>query len=462
MKNYYFGLALGALVLTAIALVTLGVDPVSAHGSGLMIAEGAAAVTLKDVQALTDKLGEITKQFNAKSDELTQKADTAIKEAKDKGALAEATKAEVDKLLIEHTKMMGERNKLEAGLLEAKARLSGVEQEVATRGRPSNAQLERTIGQCVVDDENVKKFNSSTRGSVRVGVVRSDITTLTGTVGNNTSGATSLVGADRQPGIIMPPERTMTIRDLLAPGTTSQGMIEYAKETGFTNNARPVTEGATKPKSDIAFELVTAPVRTIAHIFKASRQILDDAPALRSYIDARARYGLRYAEEQELLAGDGTGQHIHGLIPQATAYSAAFTPEAESPIDKIRLAILQVFLAEFPASGIVLNPTDWARIQLTKDGQERYIIGNPQDGNTPRLWNLPVVESQAMDADEFLVGNFRMAAQIFDRLEIEVLLSTENSTDFEKNMVTLRAEERLALAVYRPEAFVHGDFGYNT
>lgn len=459
MYTRTFGLALCALALTAVALVALGIDPVSAHGSGLMIAEGAAAVSIKDVQALTEKLSEITKQFNAKSDELTQKADAAIVEAKDKGKLAEETKAEVDKLLIEHTKMAGERNKLQSDLAEMNARLSGVAQEVAERGRPSGEALQRTIGQCVVDDENVKKFNSSTRGSVRVGIVRNDITSLTGTVGSNTSGATSLVGADRQPGLIMPPERQMTIRDLLAPGTTSQGMIEYARETGFTNAAAVVTDGGQKQKSDITFELVTAPVRTIAHIFKASRNILDDAPALRSYIDARARYGLRYAEEQELLAGDGTGQHIHGLIPQATAYSAAFTPEAESPIDKIRLGILQVFLAEFPASGIVLNPTDWARIQLTKDSQERYIIGNPQDGNAPRLWNLPVVETQAMEADEFLVGNFRMAAQIFDRLEIEILLSTENSTDFEKNMVTLRAEERLALAVYRPEAFVHGDFG---
>ncbi|WP_264755294.1 phage major capsid protein [Klebsiella michiganensis] len=47
-----------------------------------------------------------------------------------------------------------------------------------------------------------------------------------------------------------------------------------------------MAEGALKPKSDIKFELKSAPVRTIAHYFKASRQILDDAPGLASYIDA--------------------------------------------------------------------------------------------------------------------------------------------------------------------------------
>src|SRR6185295_816884 len=137
----------------------------------------------------------------------------------------------------------------------------------------------------------------------------------------------------------------------------------------------------------------------------ASRQILDDAPALRSYIDARGRYGLRLSEESELLNGDGTGAHIKGLVPSATSFNAAFVATSKQRMDTIRLAILQVFQSNFPASGIVLNPLDWAAIQLTKDTQGRYIIGNPADGNTPRLWNLPVVESLSMTATEFLVGN---------------------------------------------------------
>jgi HK97 family phage major capsid protein len=449
-RNYI--LAVIGLLLAAVSVYMLGYDPLSASDSGVMLAEGAAAVTMKDVDALVKKLADITNQFNAKSEELTKKADEALKEAKEKGALAEATKQECDKLLIEHTKMAGERNKLEADVNAAKARLSDVEQEVARRERSGAPAPQRTIGQCVIEDEHVKKFDSSTRGSVRVRVVRNDIT--------NTNAGTALVPPDRRPGIVMPAQRRLTIRDLLAPGTTSQNMVEYARELGFTNNAAVVSEGVKKPQSDITFELVQAPVRTIAHIFKASRLILDDAPALRSYIDARARYGLQLEEEGELLAGDGTGQHLYGLVPQATEFSAAFTPTGQTPIDVIRLAILQVFQAEYPADGIVLNPIDWARIQLTKDNEGRYIIGNPQNGNAPTLWNLPVVETQSMTADEFLVGNFAMAAQIYDRMEIEVLISTENSDDFEKNMVTLRAEERLALAVTRPEAFVAGDFGY--
>jgi HK97 family phage major capsid protein len=295
------------------------------------------------------------------------------------------------------------------------------------------------------------------RGAIRVGVERADITSADTSVGAGRSAGTSLVPGMRVPGIVAPPNRQFTIRDLLAPGQTSSSSVEYVKEVGFTNNARPVTETTTKPKSDITFNMVTSPVRTLAHIFKASRQILDDAPGLASYINARGTYGLKYVEETQLLTGNGTGQNLNGIVPQATAFAPAFNADDEQGIDRLRLAVLQVVLAEYPASGFVLNPVDWARIELTKDSQGRYIVGNALSPIGPTLWNLPVVQTQAMASGEFLTGAFNIAAQIFDRMGVEVLLSTENSTDFENNMCTIRVESRLALAVYRPEAFVAGD-----
>jgi HK97 family phage major capsid protein len=114
--------------------------------------------------------------------------------------------------------------------------------------------------------------------------------------------------------------------------------------------------------------------------------------------------------------------------------------------------MLQGVLALYPMTGTVLNPTDWTKIEMTKDGMGRYIIGDPQGTVSPRLWGLPVVASIAMNASTFLTGAFKYAAQIFDRMTIELLISTENNDDFEKNMITMRAEERLALVVKRPGA----------
>jgi HK97 family phage major capsid protein len=168
-----------------------------------------------------------------------------------------------------------------------------------------------------------------------------------------------------------------------------------------------------------------------------------------------------YVEENQLLNGVVTGTDLNGIFTQACAYAAPIQPSAAgnlTKIDIIRLAILQAFLAEFPSNGIVLNPKDWADIELTKTDEGAYLFANPQNGTDPRLWRLPVVETQAMAADNFLTGAFQLGAQIFDREDANVELSTEDSDNFRKNLVTIRAEERLALAVYRPESFVKGAF----
>lgn len=333
-------------------------------------------------------------------------------------------------------------------------------EKLAARQKDEPAEaVTMDLGDHLISSEAFKSANvdGSWRGSVKVGVERADITSGNTTVGAGRSAGTSLVPGARVPGIVAPPNRQFTIRDLLAPGQTSSSSVEYVKETGFTNNARPVTEGQTKPTSDLAFNLYTSPVRTLAHIFRASRQIMDDAPGLASYINARGQYGLKYVEETQLLTGNGTGQNINGIVPQATAFAPAFNAADEQAIDRLRLALLQVVLAEYPSSGFVLNPTDWARIELIKDSHGRYIVGNAQSPIGPTLWGLPVVQTQAMAVGEFLTGAFNLGAQIFDRMGIEVLLSTEDQDNVVKNMITIRVEERLALAVYRPESFVTGD-----
>ncbi|HKS13899.1 MAG TPA: phage major capsid protein, partial [Pseudomonas sp.] len=333
---------------------------------------------------------------------------------------------------------------------ELQARMQDAEQKLVNAGKKHEPEVQQSAGQLVSAKMAEEGVTSTFRGSRRVEVPRAAITSAPDSGG-------SLVQTERV-GVILAPQRRLTIRDLVAPGNTDSNAVEYVRETGFTNNAAIVGEGMAKPYSDLKFALENANVRTIAHLFKGSRQILDDASALQSYIDARARYGLLLAEEAQLLYGNGTGNNLKGIIPQAQAYSApaGVVVEAAQRIDRIRLALLQAMLAEFPATGVVLNPIDWAAIELLKDAEGRYIIGKPQEGTAPRLWNLPVVETQAIVQDQFLVGAFSLAAQIYDRMGIEVLVSTENDKDFENNMVTIRAEERLAFAVYRPEAFVTG------
>lgn len=394
---------------------------------------GGTPITPQDLEAINKRLAEIAdqvKQFatdiNAKMVAGTDRSEASYRELRE----------QADKVLTEQG--------------ELRQRLMDVEQKAARPTGPTTPEREQTPGQRFIADERVKAFCASKeRGRVRMELAA--ITTA--------SVGSALIEPQRLPGFVAIPERRMTVRDLLTPGRTASNAIQFVQETGFTNNAAVVSEGVQKPESNITFDLVTKSVATVAHLIYASKQILDDAPMLQSHIDGRLRYGLAYVEEAQLLTGDGTGANLHGIIPQATAYAAPFVLAGATMIDTVRLAILQSELAEFPATGIVLNPIDWTRIELTKDGEGRYIFAQPQATAQPMLWSRPVVATQAMDQDEFLTGAFRLGAQVFDREDANVEISTEDKDNFSKNMITIRAEERLVLAVYRPEAFIYGDFG---
>lgn len=340
-------------------------------------------------------------------------------------------------------------------LNELKARVDEVEQKAARRPHDGGDEV-KSLGRQFVETDGFKSILANgNRGRASM-EVKATITSLTTDVAG---AAGDLVQTTRLAGIIAPPDRKLTVRDLLMPGRMDGNSLEYVQETGFTNAADMVAEGALKPQSDIKFDLKQTAAKVIAHHMKASRQILDDASQLQSYIDGRLRYGLAFKEEQQILNGDGTGQNLLGIIPQATAYAkpAGVATTAESTLDTLRFAMLQAILAEYPASGHVLNPIDWTNIETLKDTSGQYIIGNPQGAINPTLWALPVVQTQALTAGKFLTGAFSMGAQIFDRWLSRVEVATENEDDFVKNLVTILAEERLALAVYRPEAFIYGD-----
>lgn len=383
---------------------------------------------------------EIKKALDTITDQVKEHGEKAHAEAQKGVAMAQSTKEIVDQLLISKN--------------ELAAQLADIEQKQARRGAADADNRVKSAGELFVTSDafiQAKADGRLARKGANLSVEMKQITTLDTSAGQ-------LITPNVQAGMIAIPQRRMSIRQLLAPGRTDKPSIQYFRELLFTNNAAPVAEGTRKPESDLTFEDALARVIKIAHFIKATTEALDDVPMLQSIIDQRLRYGLEYAEEQQLLNGSGVGNNLLGLYTQATAYSAPFVLADETPLDRLRLAMLQVELALLPATGHVMNPFSWARIELTKDVNGQYIIGNPQGAVQPTLWGLPVVSSMAMAADTFMTGNFRDAAQIFDREIANVAVSTENEADFVENKITILAEERLALVVTRPQAIIKGTF----
>ncbi|QAY77916.1 phage major capsid protein [Sphingosinicella sp. BN140058] len=454
-----FALAATFLVVLDPAAASAG-DLLSLTGLGALVATGAGGSARLAMSALERRMGrfmrgpdghdtktaaelaaEVKTAFQAQHDAVKAIAEEALGKANAGETLTTGLKEKADEALTK--------------LNELKARVEDAEQKLARRITADDNRAQ-SAGERFVNDEGFKSFAGQTRPRGRYIAEVKDITSLT-TDAAGSAGA--LIQTDRRGLVAELPQRRMTVRALLAPGTTASSSIEYDREKVFTNNAAPVAEGVTKPQSELQFEDATATVRTIAHWMRTSVQILADAPGLRSIIDQRLRYGLAFVEEGQLLNGSGTGQNLPGLVTNATAYAAPGSLVASTPVDVVRLMILQVALAEYPANGVVMNPIDMAAIEMSKDAAGAYLIGDPQGTIQKRLWGLPVVETQAIGVDKALVGAFDLAAQIFDRQDATVEVSTEDQDNFVKNKVTIRAEERLALAIYRPQAIVYGDLG---
>lgn len=345
--------------------------------------------------------------------------------------------------------------KLSEQVIAMTDRCTEMEQRIVEGGK-NESKSGFDLGKAVTEADEFKDYLAGKREKARIEIK----TAIVNATGQNQP----LVPSDRLSGIIHEPNRVLRMRDVMSVGRTSSNLIEYAKENVFTNNAGPQVgnspeefENVTKPESAITFTLASEPVTTLAHWIPVSKQVLADSPMLSSYINSRLMYGLKLKEDTQILLGTSINGELSGVYAGRTAYTMDSPLSYTTKLDVLRDAIAQCHASEYMPNAIVLNSADWADIELSKDSQLRYLFANPQNAASPMLWGLPVVVTNSLTSGVFLVGAFDMACQLWDREDatIEVGLNSDN---FVKNMVTVLAEERLALTIYRQAGLVGGTF----
>lgn len=267
--------------------------------------------------------------------------------------------------------------------------------------------------------------------------------------------------------ILSEPDQMVFVRQLLPNIPVNTDAVQIFRELAFTNNAgiqaNPVAgKLQEKPQSEITFESDTVAIETIAHYVIASRQILSDAPRLAQYINGRLVYGLNLVVDQQILYGDGTGQNFTGLMVDPGVQDVGAAGSATA-IDHIRDAITMAQEANYyNVNGLVMGPADWAEIEKAKGSDGHYIWVNVQNGGQPRLWRVPVVVSNAMQAGDFILGDFTLGAAVYTREGVTVRTSESHADYFVRNGVAVLAEERCALGIELPRAFVKGTFEATT
>jgi HK97 family phage major capsid protein len=262
------------------------------------------------------------------------------------------------------------------------------------------------------------------------------------------------------PGLLELLQAPLTIETLFPHGTTSSPLIRYLVEKTLTNAAAAVAEGALKPESAIEFDAVDETLHKIATFLPVTDEMLEDFAQIRSYLNVRLPMFVQQESEEQILNGDGTGANLVGILnrpglaPTITMGTAP-SPDSDNSMDAIYRQITAIRWNSYvEPDGIVINPMSWQDIMLWKNSQGMYYAGGPfMSRGAEAIWGKRVVPSPAMSVGEALVGGFAQGAQIFTKGGITVEASNSHADFFQRNKTAVRAERRLALAVYRPAAF---------
>ena len=337
-----------------------------------------------------------------------------------------------------------------------------------------------TLGEMFIASEQYKSF----MGQFPTGLPQ-DVSVKTAPV--MVGGYKDLVTSSDLPGIINPDQRgliippifgkELKIKDVITMGNTSTDLIEYAQLATSTNNAAPVAEAAdyddgaisgatpgpyvvatpsgTKPFSDLTFEKVTVPVRNIAHLAAATRRSLSDAGQLATLINNFLRYGLEEEVEDQIMAGDGTGENFDGILNASGTLAQAFSTDVPETIRKAMTAVR--YTGRVNPTAVGLNPVDDEALDLLQDGNSRYYGNGPFGAPGPKtIWGLPRLVSESVPVGQAIVADWKQAV-LWDREQTSILITEAHKDWFARNLVAVRAEMRAGFGLLRPAGFCIAD-----
>jgi HK97 family phage major capsid protein len=374
-----------------------------------------------------------------------ERIEKAFNQAKDnaKGEMESSLKSEIDNLTTEYVEKSDALNKrMDEIEMAAKKTLSGATPQ-SFKSAIEGALKDGAIDAMVKGNANAARFE-----------VKADMS-----LGADVTGVIAAETIVDQ--IKYDPSRSVHIRSLLPLGSTDGQTIRFPKESAYSDNAAATAETSAFGQSDFDLAASTVNVEKIGTYMRITGEMLDDIKQLTSYLSARVPEKVLSVEDNEILNGDGSSPNLDGLFTDGTAFAAgdfALAIESANEFDVLTVALNQLNLSNYQADTILLNPTDLHKMILLKSTANEYLRNQIFSGLQPTINGIPVTVNTAVTSGKFLVGNLRQSSQLWIRENLAVEFSREDSDNFQKNFVTVRAMERVALTNYLPNAIVQGTF----
>ena len=392
---------------------------------------------------------EVKNQLDQIGNIVDQKIEKAFNAAQDNanGEVEASLKSEISNLTNKYNEEFEAATKrMDAIEMESKKTLSGA------TAKTFKGSLEAALKDGAIE-AMVKGNTNAARFEVKAG----DMTmanSLTGVV----AGETIITDVKYDP------SRAVHIRSLIPNGSTDSQTIRFPKESAYDDGAAATAQGSTLGQSDFDITATSVNVEKIGTFMRITEEMLADTPQLSSYLSARVPSKVLSKEDAEILNGDGSSPNLDGLFTDGAAFvtssSANFYQSIESAneYDVLIAALDQLAASNYQADSILLNPVDFHRIVLLKSTANEYLKNQVIQGVQPAIMGVPITLNTAVTAGKFLVGNLSQATQLWIRDGLGVEFSREDSTNFRDGFVTVRAQERIALTNYQPNAIVQGTF----
>lgn len=379
-------------------------------------------------------------------DEKIEKASKASLENA-KGEFETSLKSEISNLTNEYNeKFEAAQKRMDAFEIESKKTMAG------TTPKSFKASLESALKDGAID--SLVKGNTN---AAKFELKSSDMT-----MANTFTGV--IAGETIVPDIKFDPSRAVHIRSLIPNGTTDAQTIRFPKESAYTDNAAATAQGSALGQSDFDLTATSVNVEKIGTFMKITEEMLADTPQLSSYLSARVPSKVLAIEDNQIMSGDGSSPNMSGLFTDGTAFTTSSgglfyqSVESANEYDVLIAALNQLALLNYTADSILLNPTDFHKIVLLKSTANEYLKNQVIQGIQPAIMGVPVTINTAIPAGKFLVGQLSVATQLWIRDGLGIEFSREDSDNFQKSFVTVRALERACLTTYLPNAIVQGTF----
>jgi len=344
---------------------------------------------------------------------------------------------------------------LEGALKAQGVEMSKFKEQIEKASEGKSVDFKTALLEGLKDNAEKLKGLKDTKGTIRLDIkANQDASDIT----NGSDWATM------EPGVGQIPTRAPFIRELFQNQNTSSEYVKYNDQETIVRDAKNVAGcAASTHNSKITWQVRTMEIKKVRDFVDVCIDMMEDYDYVQGEITNLVSTDVRLRVDEQLLLGTNTGTELNSVDAVASTFAAgdyASTVTAANLMDLIQVSSCLISDAgqnnAYSANYVLINPVDWCLLKLTKDANNRYLIPNFITDDGVNIGSVQVIANNLVPAGEMYIGDFTKGT-VFSRRGMTVEFGFENNDNFEREIVTVKAYERLNLRVRNVDAnaFMH-------